>query len=180
MQSGKTSHYTALAAKALDAGYQIIVILAGVHNSLRAQTHERIDEYLIGRDSAALLEAVRQHRTTVEAGQRIGVSDFDLKRGISDPAISILTCTNSNDTGDFKTAVATIVGLPVGPGSRLVMVVKKNATILRNLVDWMRLQNAAPAPRGPSRPPRWWSTTRRTTRPSTRETPIRIPLPSTA
>jgi hypothetical protein len=144
VQSGKTSHYTALAAKALDAGYQIVIILAGVHNSLRAQTHERIDEYLIGRDSAALLEAVRQQRTTVESGQRIGVSDFDLKRGVPDPAVSILTCTNSNDTGDFKTAVATQVGLPVGQGSRLVMVVKKNATILRNLVDWMRLQNTAP------------------------------------
>ncbi|MCC7411786.1 MAG: Z1 domain-containing protein [Gammaproteobacteria bacterium] len=151
VQSGKTSHYTALSAKALDAGYQIIIILAGVHNSLRAQTHERIDEYLIGRDSAALLEAVRQQRTTVESGQRIGVSDFDLKRGVPDPLVSILTCTNSNDTGDFKTAVATQVGLQVGAGSRLVMVVKKNATILRNLVDWMRLQNAAPGTAGPDR-----------------------------
>lgn len=151
VQSGKTSHYTALAAKALDAGYQIIIILAGVHNSLRAQTHERIDEYLIGRDSAALLEAVRQQRTTVESGQRIGVSDFDLKRGVPDPVVSILTCTNSNDTGDFKTVVATQVGLQVGPGSRLVMVVKKNATILRNLVDWMRLQNAVPGTAGPDR-----------------------------
>ncbi len=151
VQSGKTSHYTALAAKALDAGYQIIIILAGVHNSLRAQTHERIDEYLIGRDSAALLEAVRQQRTTVESGQRIGVSDFDLKRGVPDPLVSILTCTNSNDTGDFKTAVARQVGLPVGPGSRLVMVVKKNATILRNLVDWMCLQNVAPGTAGPDR-----------------------------
>jgi hypothetical protein len=151
VQSGKTSHYTALAAKALDAGYQIIIVLAGVHNSLRAQTHERVDEYLIGRDSAALLEAVRQQRTTIESGQRIGVSDFDLKRGIPDPSVSILTCTNSNDTGDFKTAVATQVGLQVGPGSRLVMVVKKNATILRNLVDWMRLQNTAPGTGGPER-----------------------------
>jgi hypothetical protein len=151
VQSGKTSHYTALAAKALDAGYQIIIVLAGVHNSLRAQTHERIDEYLIGRDSAALLEAVRQQRVTVESGQRIGVSDFDLKRGVPDPSVSILTCTNSNDTGDFKTAVATQVGLQVGPGSRLVMVVKKNATILRNLVDWMRLQNSVPGTGGPGR-----------------------------
>jgi hypothetical protein len=151
VQSGKTSHYTALAAKALDAGYQIIIILAGVHNSLRAQTHERIDEYLIGRDSAALLEAVRQQRTTVDSGQRIGVSDFDLRRGVPDPLVSILTCTNSNDTGDFKTAVATQVGLQVGPGSRLVMVVKKNATILRNLVDWMRLQNGVPGTAGPDR-----------------------------
>lgn len=151
VQSGKTSHYTALAAKALDAGYQIIIILAGVHNSLRAQTHERIDEYLIGRNSAALLEAVRQKRQTVESGQRIGVSDFDLKRGVPDPSVSILTCTNSNDTGDFKTAVATQVGLQVGAGSRLVMVVKKNATILRNLVDWMRLQNSVPGTSGPDR-----------------------------
>ena len=144
VQSGKTSHYIALAAKALDAGYQIIIVLAGVHNSLRAQTHERLDEYLIGRDSAALLEAVRQQRTTIETGQRIGVSDFDLKRGVPDPPVTILTCTNSNDTGDFKTAIATQVGLQVSAGSRLVMVVKKNATILRNVGEWIRMQNATP------------------------------------
>lgn len=150
VQSGKTSHYTALAAKALDAGYQIVIILAGVHNSLRAQTHERIDEYLIGRDSAALLEAVRQRRATVGGGPRIGVGALDLRLGVPDPAVAILTCTNSNETGDFRTAVATQVGLQVGPGSRLVMVVKKNATILTNLVEWMRLQNGAPGG-GPDR-----------------------------
>ena len=37
IQSGKTSNYTALICKALDAGYKLIIVLAGVHNSLRSQ-----------------------------------------------------------------------------------------------------------------------------------------------
>ncbi len=44
VQSGKTANYTALITKAIDAGYKLIVVLAGVHNSLRSQTQERINE----------------------------------------------------------------------------------------------------------------------------------------
>lgn len=39
VQSGKTTHYTSVIAKALDAGYQIVIVLAGIHKSLRSQTH---------------------------------------------------------------------------------------------------------------------------------------------
>ena len=38
VQSGKTSNYTALITKAADAGYKIIIVLAGMHNNLRLQT----------------------------------------------------------------------------------------------------------------------------------------------
>ena len=38
VQSGKTSNYTGLICKAADAGYKFIVVLAGLHNSLRSQT----------------------------------------------------------------------------------------------------------------------------------------------
>ena len=34
VQSGKTAHYTGLICKAVDAGYKLVVVLAGVHNSL--------------------------------------------------------------------------------------------------------------------------------------------------
>ncbi|MCV5360486.1 hypothetical protein OFM87_32545, partial [Escherichia coli] len=37
VQSGKTSHYTGLICKAADAGYKIIIVLAGLHNNLRSQ-----------------------------------------------------------------------------------------------------------------------------------------------
>ena len=140
VQSGKTTHYTALAAKALDAGYEIVIILAGTHNSLRSQTHERIDRYLIGRDSAALLEAVRVGNTS--GLEPIGVEREDQRLGRPRLQVSITTLTTSADDGDFRTHVANQVGFQVSQGSRLVMVVKKNATILRNLIRWLRAQNA--------------------------------------
>lgn len=36
VQSGKTGHYTGLICKAADAGYKIIIVLAGLHNNLRS------------------------------------------------------------------------------------------------------------------------------------------------
>ena len=44
VQSGKTGHYTGLICKAADAGYKVIIVLAGLHNNLRSQTQMRLDE----------------------------------------------------------------------------------------------------------------------------------------
>jgi hypothetical protein len=142
VQSGKTTHYTALAAKALDAGYQIVIILAGIHNSLRSQTHERIDRHLIGRDSTALINAVREHGRMERTEGLTGVGEVDWRLGRPDLPFTLLTCTTSADDGDFKTNVAKQIGFQVGPGSRLVLVVKKHATILRKLIDWLQVQHA--------------------------------------
>ena len=145
IQSGKTTHYTALAAKALDVGYQIIIILAGTHNNLRSQTHERLDRYLIGRDSAALVETLRRKGTVNVTVGLIGVGEDDRKLAKPDLPFTILTCTTSAEDGDFRTRVANQVGFQVSQGSRLVMVVKKNATILNNLIRWIRAQNTVSA-----------------------------------
>jgi hypothetical protein len=51
VQSGKTSNYTGLICKAVDAGYKLIIVLAGLHNSLRSQTQLRLDEGFLGWDS---------------------------------------------------------------------------------------------------------------------------------
>lgn len=42
VQSGKTTNFTAVAAKAADSGYRLIIILAGIHNGLRRQTQLRL------------------------------------------------------------------------------------------------------------------------------------------
>ena len=42
VQSGKTANYTGLVCKAADAGYKVIVIIAGIHNNLRNQTQRNI------------------------------------------------------------------------------------------------------------------------------------------
>lgn len=47
VQSGKTSNFTGVIAKAADAGYRLAVVLSGVHNNLRRQTQLRLDEQII-------------------------------------------------------------------------------------------------------------------------------------
>src|SRR5256885_12256402 len=48
VQSGKTANYCGLICKAADAGYKVIIVLSGVHNSLRSQTQIRMDEGFLG------------------------------------------------------------------------------------------------------------------------------------
>lgn len=48
VQSGKTANYTAVAARAADAGYRLVIILSGIHDSLRNQTQVRLDRELVG------------------------------------------------------------------------------------------------------------------------------------
>ncbi len=46
IQSGKTENFSALIAKAADVGYQVIIVLSGVHNGLRQQTQRRLEREL--------------------------------------------------------------------------------------------------------------------------------------
>lgn len=48
VQSGKTTNYSALIAKAADAGYRVIIVLAGLTNSLRYQTQVRLNQTFVG------------------------------------------------------------------------------------------------------------------------------------
>jgi len=50
VQSGKTAHYSALIAKAADAGYRLIIVLAGTLDILREQTQRRLDMEIVGRE----------------------------------------------------------------------------------------------------------------------------------
>jgi hypothetical protein len=50
VQSGKTSHFSGLITKAADAGYRLIIVLAGTLDILRKQTQRRIDKEIVGRE----------------------------------------------------------------------------------------------------------------------------------
>lgn len=43
VQSGKTANFAGVIAKAADAGYRMVIVLAGMHNNLRKQTQARLD-----------------------------------------------------------------------------------------------------------------------------------------
>lgn len=46
VQSGKTTNFTAVMAKAVDVGYNLVIVLSGVHNGLRRQTQVRLQTQL--------------------------------------------------------------------------------------------------------------------------------------
>jgi hypothetical protein len=54
VQSGKTANFTGVIAKAVDAGYRLVIVLTGTTNMLRAQTQRRVDMELLGRDNLEL------------------------------------------------------------------------------------------------------------------------------
>ncbi len=46
VQSGKTANFQALIAKSVDAGYRVVIVLAGLYSNLRAQTQDRLEQDL--------------------------------------------------------------------------------------------------------------------------------------
>lgn len=56
VQSGKTATYTAICNKAADAGYRVIIVLAGMMENLRVQTQERLDAEFVGVESKYTLD----------------------------------------------------------------------------------------------------------------------------
>jgi hypothetical protein len=48
VQSGKTANFTGVAARAIDAGYRLIIVLTGTTDLLRGQTQRRLDKELVG------------------------------------------------------------------------------------------------------------------------------------
>ncbi len=146
VQSGKTGNYIGLICKAADAGYKLIVVLAGVHNSLRSQTQLRLDQGL--------------PRLRHPAGASLDQTD-NVGSGVGQLAgVERLRAVHSADQqrGDAATStsrVARQVGVDIGGNDPVVLVVKKNVSILRNLIDWVHdAPPAASTPRlGPDRRP---------------------------
>jgi hypothetical protein len=48
VQSGKTTSFMSVIAKAADAGYRVFIILSGITDNLRSQTQNRVAEMLVG------------------------------------------------------------------------------------------------------------------------------------
>ncbi len=95
VQSGKTANYAGVICKAADAGYKLVVIIAGIHNVLRNQTQFRVDESFVGRDSARLLTS-RDERF-------IGVGRFDQTRRPVTFTNSVRACWQPAQMGHFET-----------------------------------------------------------------------------
>ena len=124
VQSGKTGNYTGLIAKAIDNGYKLVVVLAGVHNSLRSQTQARIDEGILGFDTRAFRKA---SRPTTEPDRR-----RKTRRSASPRELLHLLAR----AGRLQPARRAGHGHRPRRADPIVLVVKKNKSILTNLFKW--------------------------------------------
>lgn len=127
VQSGKTSNYNGLICKAADGGYSAIIILAGMHNSLRSQTQDRVDVGFLGFDTEKNLSYEND-------GKRIGVG---LLPQAEYQNLPVMTLTSSKPTGDFKKAVAEGLGINQLGSTPTVFVVKNNKSVLEHLCNWL-------------------------------------------
>lgn len=128
VQSGKTANYIGLINKAADAGYKLIILIAGLHSNLRSQTQERIDEGFVGRDSDQLLG--RNTNATW-----LGVGNVDQ---------SFSAVAYTSRAYDFTKPRADGLGIPIGSLSQpAIFVIKKNKSILTNLIEWLRSTSSA-------------------------------------
>ena len=109
VQSGKTQNFSALIAKAADAGYKIVIVLSGLHNTLRQQTQRRLERDL-GRENVAGVGEP-------EAGKRWQ------------------WMTGSEAWGDFNPGAVNAAVLQ--GNEKVIFVVKKNKTRLERLIGWM-------------------------------------------
>lgn len=126
VQSGKTGNYIGLACKAADAGYKLIVILAGIDNSLRSQTQLRVDEGFIGFDT--------QYQQRYDDERKSSYIGVGLLRGA--PRLPAASLTTSAEKGDFGRAVAKNMNIPVGDYP-VVLVIKKHRRILDYVRKWI-------------------------------------------
>ena len=125
VQSGKTSNYIELICKVADAGYKFIVVLTGTTNSLRAQTQLRFDEGFLGWDT-------RLHLALDPKNKRVGVGTL-----VGEPPLRAISSTNGDERGDFSLSIANQFNVRLG-GDPVIMVVKKNGSVLRNLTRWAK------------------------------------------
>ncbi|ADN36913.1 Putative endonuclease, Z1 domain protein [Methanolacinia petrolearia DSM 11571] len=124
VQSGKTANYTGLICKTADAGYKLIIVLAGMHKSLRSQTQVRLDEGFLGFDT-------QLNRAFNQENLRIGVGSLP-----GEEFITVHSLTSSADNGDFNRRVASQVGVLPGGKDPVILVVKKQISVLNNLINW--------------------------------------------
>lgn len=128
VQSGKTANYTGLICKAADAGFGLIIVMAGIHNNLRSQTQIRIDESFLGFDT--------QHTRAF--------NQQSIKIGVGKPGFGKInvahSLTSSLEKGDFTQGAANALGLNFDTKEPIIAVIKKNPHVLRRIYQWLAAQ----------------------------------------
>ena len=124
VQSGKTANFTALIAKAADAGYRFIIVLAGIHDELRQQTQIRIDRELTGHNNLNL------------EGNFIEWNDLeDTHRWYNLTSAGWL---DGKETGEFSgKGINKFRDIFLSKDRPVLAIIKKNVKIMERLIKWI-------------------------------------------
>lgn len=130
VQSGKTATYLGLFNKAIDAGYRLIIVLAGHTEHLRKQTQKRVDEGVIGRRTPTKPKKSGGSNVPGEMYVGIGKHDVDLAKKVQ---------RLTSEWADFSAASQQGFSLHLEGMDNIpfIFVVKKNKSILENLHGWL-------------------------------------------
>lgn len=147
VQSGKTANFTGVVARAADAGYRLIIVLAGTWNILRNQTQRRFDKDLLGKELLKNDEVYALHPPTdwvefLEHGtDPIELGHYTWQR-LTRPDIDFRRLKAAIDNLEFEKRDK---ALPIYHPNNLhalpvkLLVVKKHSGILANLVKDLKL-----------------------------------------
>ncbi len=129
VQSGKTANYTAFCNKAADAGYDVIIILAGISEVLRFQTQTRLDMEFAGRETGG--------STVGNSGQFRPTGGVGL---YTKTQRSPANCTSANSDFNINLLEGQQFSLK-GWRESTFFVLKKNVKVLENVVTWLTRNN---------------------------------------
>ena len=129
VQSGKTAHYIGMINKAYDAGYRIVIVLSGIHNSLRSQTQSRIDEEVLGYEtSLEYIGDMTRERNVIG----VGVGPHNQVETV------VQSITTRDEKGDVNKKTEGVSMMPP-----FMIVTKKNASVLRRILRFFRKNHCA-------------------------------------
>ena len=129
VQSGKTAHYIGMINKAYDAGYRIVIVLSGIHNSLRSQTQSRIDEEVLGYETSLenIGDMIRERNVI-----GVGVGPHNQVETV------VQSITTRDEKGDVNKKTEGVSMMPP-----FMIVTKKNASVLRRILRFFRKNHCA-------------------------------------
>ncbi len=124
VQSGKTGNFNAVINRAVDAGYNLVIILSGIMEDLRSQTQLRLELDVIG-------EGVVNLQTEQQGVKGVGkVARFGVQGNREIPQVFSITSHKS----DFKKQVH---DANFSLNHKNLLVCKKNTGVLKNLLIWL-------------------------------------------
>jgi hypothetical protein len=159
VQSGKTAHFSGVVAKAIDAGYRLIIVLTGTVEILRRQTQRRLDMELVGVEN--ILGGINEEdterlRTTDYYNDQDWIAGKFLRHSVPIHTLDNIPLIHRLSTfeGDYRRLKQGLSTLDFRAGRELVerssplydpvnlfqsdvriAVVKKNSTVLKRIVD---------------------------------------------